>query len=449
VIRRIGYSYSHDGGLTWSESQLLPDPNPNHLSQSDPVLTSDAAGHFYLSSTSRQPVANYNREMLIYKSVDGGQSFEYHSTAVPGSGLQGEDKEWIFCDPVPGNPTYDNVMITWRSFGPSPGIKFRKSDVGGTNWSPSVDVGDGYWGQGANIATGTDGSIFIVWLDNGIKFDKSTDGGESFGIDKEINPYYPQYNTSFPFICVDYSETSSRGNIYVVWSDGRTGTDDIWFQRSSDNGTSWLPQPILVNDVTTNHQYWPAIQVDENGRIVVVFYDEREGTIDINAYLAYSDDQGNTWTNLKLGNETFMSNPPNSNVRFGDYISIDTYDGKIIPVWTDDRDGNYNQEIYTAMVDLAVKVPENKISNDAFILYQNYPNPFRDQTTIHFDLMRPMYIKAEVFNASGQLVAIITDSRLAAGKHQIEWSPAARTAGVYYLKMSSGEAVSYLKLTQY
>ena len=100
MVRRIGYSYSHDGGITWSESQLLPDPMPDHLSQSDPVLTSDAAGNFYLSSTSRQPVVNYNRQMLLYKSTDNGISFQLHAIAVPGSGSQGEDKEWIFCDPV-------------------------------------------------------------------------------------------------------------------------------------------------------------------------------------------------------------------------------------------------------------------------------------------------------------------------------------------------------------
>lgn len=448
VIRRIGYAYSHDGGLTWSESQLLPDPNPNHLSQSDPVLTSDSEGNFYLSSTSRQPVANYNREMLIYKSTDNGQTFNYYSTAVPGSGLQGEDKEWIFCDPVPGNPTYDNVMIAWRSFGPSPGIKFRKSDVGGTNWSPTVDVSDGYYGQGANLATGTDGSIYVVWLDNGIKFDRSTDGGASFGMDRFINSYYPQTNKAFPYICVDYSQTSGRGNVYVVWSDGRNGSDDVWFQRSEDSGNTWLDQPVRVNDISLNQQYWPVVQCDENGRLVVVFYDEREGLIDINAYMAYSDDHGDSWTNIKLSNETFMANTPNTNVRYGDYIGIDAWGGNIVPVWTDDRAGSYDQEIYTALVDIPVKLPEYKVENEAFVLYQNYPNPYRDQTTIHFDLLVPMHVKAEIYNTAGQLLDIPLDAVLQAGKQQLKWQRSSAKAGIYYLKLYSGNAVSYLKMTQ-
>ena len=447
VVRRIGYSYSHDGGNTWSESQLLPDPNPDHLSQSDPVLTSDEAGNFYLSSTSRQNVPNYNRDMLLYKSTDDGQTFSLHAVAVPGSGLQGEDKEWIFCDPVPSNSTYDQVMIAWRSFGPNPGIKFAKSDAGGANWTPMVNVSDGYWGQGANVATGTNGSIYVVWWDNGLKFDRSSDGGETFGTDSYISSYGSQINTTFPFICVDYSDKVSRGNVYVVWADRRNGSDDIWFQRSSDHGDSWLDQPIMVNDVEYNQQYWPSIQCDENGRIAVVYYDEREGPSNINAYLAYSDNQGNTWTNIRLSSESFSAITPNSNVRYGDYIHIDAYGGKIIPVWTDDRAGNFNQEIYTSVIEIPVGLADNKLIGKQVMLYQNYPNPFRGSTVIHFDLIENANIKGEVYNTSGQLVDILFEGYMPQGKQQIRWDAHGLPAGIYYLRLMAGHAVGYLKMS--
>lgn len=447
VVRRIGYSYSHDGGQTWSESQLLPDPLPDHLSQSDPVLTSDASGHFYLSSTSRKPVANYNRDMLLYKSTDNGQSFSLHATAVPGSGIQGEDKEWIFCDPVESNSTYDNVMIAWRSFGPSYGIKFRKSDVGGSNWGDTKHISDNYSGQGANLATGTDGTIHIVWWSSGLKYDRSLDSGESFGIDMTLSTYGSQANSSFPFICVDYSNHASRGNIYVAFSDRRLGSDDVYFQRSTDGGNTWLTEPILVNDETLNHQYWPAIQCDENGRLVVVYYDEREGPGQMNAYLAYSDDQGNSWTNLRLSSEIFPGAKPNGNVRFGDYIHIDTYDGKVVAVWTDDRAGSYNQEIYTALVDLPVSVSEVEAGADNK-LYQNYPNPFRNETMIHFNLEESTLVLIEVFNSAGQLLDIPFSGPLQEGKHQVKWIAPEYSEGMLFLKLTTAKSVSYLKMTK-
>lgn len=449
VERRIGYAYSVDGGITWSESQLLPDPLPNHLSQSDPVLTSDASGHFYLSSTSRQPVMNYDRDMLLYKSTDNGQTFSLHAKAVPGSGLQGEDKEWIFCDPVPTNATYDNIMIAWKSFGASYGIKFRKSDVGGTNWGPTINVGDNQSGQGANLATGTDGSIHIVWWDGGLRYDRSLDGGENFGLDRFISSTGSQNNTSFPYICVDYSSKPSRGNVYVAFTDRRLGTDDVWFQRSTDGGETWMTDPVRVNDVAQNNQYWPSIQCDENGRIVVVYFDEREGPSQMNAYMAYSDDEGDTWTNARLSNLTFHGIQPNSNVRYGDYIGIDAYGGKIVPVWTDDRTGSYNQEIYTAVIDIPIGLDELSSLNDELTLYQNFPNPFTSETNIRFELNNEDQVRIEVFNIAGQLLDVLLDETLTTGRHQVKWQAAEYDAGIYILKLSSERSVSYLRMTHH
>jgi hypothetical protein len=247
---------------------------------------------------------------------------------------------------------------------------------------------------------------------------------------------------------VDYSNKASRGNIYVAFADRRLGSDDVYFQRSTDGGNTWLEQPILVNDESLNHQYWPAIQCDENGRIVLVYYDEREGPGLMNAYLAYSDDQGDSWTNMRLSSETFEGARPNGNVRYGDYIHIDTYDGKVVAVWTDDRAGNYEQEIYTALVDLPVSVGEVDLNQD-FTLYQNYPNPFKEKTMIHFDLERRSHVKIEVFSASGQLIDIPQNGTLPQGKHQVSWDAPDECSGMLILKLTTGSAVSYQKMTKH
>ena len=443
VIRRIGYSYSHDGGETWSESQLLPDPNPNHISQSDPVLTSDSQGYFYLSSTSRQPVAYYNREMLIYRSTDNGMTFDYYSTAVPGSGFQGEDKEWIFTDPVPTNPTYDNIFILWRSFGTSYGIKFRKSADHGATWTNTVDVSDIGSGQGANIASGTNGDIYAVWVDYGLIFDKSTDGGTTWGADHAIDYLSSNPHSTFPFITVDYSNKPSRGNIYVVWADLKNGTEEILFQRSTDGGETWLPTPIIINDVPDNAQYWPVIKCDTSGNLAVLYYDERQQVGQMSSYLAISTNQGNSWSNLMLSDEPFYGNRPNTNVRFGDYIGVDFYNGKIIPVWTDDRTADYNQEIYSAIVDINVGIssPVSLTSNAK--LNQNKPNPFTDYTTISITLENAGNAELAVFNSLGKKVTEIENAFLNKGKHEFVWNASAFEAGIYFFKLNyNGRSIS-------
>ncbi|MFO8130379.1 MAG: T9SS type A sorting domain-containing protein [Bacteroidales bacterium] len=447
VVRRIGYTYSHDGGQTWAESQLLPDPMPDHLSQSDPVVTSDTSGHFYISSTSRQPVTNYNREMLLYKSVDDGVTFDLHAIAVPGSGAMGEDKEWIFHDPVETNPTHNNIFIVWRSFGPSYGIKFRKSADNGTTWSNTVAVSDAGFGQGANVASGVNGEIYTVWLGGGIMFDVSYDGGETFGTDKSISFVYENDYYSFPFICVDYSNKPSRGNIYVVYADNREGTEDIWLQRSEDGGETWLANPIRVNDDASNDQYWPMMQSDLDGNLAVVYYDERTQPGVMNAYLAYSEDQGNTWINTRLSNDHFYGNMPNSNVRFGDYICLDFYDGKIIPVWTDDRTFNYDQEIYSAVIDIntGISVPSGIASGHT--LYQNYPNPFREKTEIAFYLDASGKTRIDIYNIMGERVETLLDKDIPPGRHTLAWQPDKLPAGVYICRFTHKQDVISKQMT--
>ncbi|HEY3252200.1 MAG TPA: sialidase family protein, partial [Ignavibacteria bacterium] len=344
IIRRIGYTYSTNAGLTWAASQLLPDPSPTYVSQSDPVLTSDAQGNFYLSSTSRKQ-NNFpeNRDQIVYKSTNGGQTFVFYSVGIASAGGGGEDKEWMFCDPVATNATYNNLFMTSTNTNGG-AIRFAKSTNGGLNWSAPVSFTTG--GTGSNICSGTGGQIYVVWDAGGTRFDRSTDGGLTFGTDFQLNSVAS--TNGFPFICCDYSNRPSRGNVYVVWDDARGGNSDVYFQRSTNGGLNWLSTPVQVNDVTTLNQYWPAIQCDTNGNLFVVYFDTRLGASQVNSWIAYSTNQGTTWVNNRLSDVSFPAIQPNGDVRYGDYIGIDAFNGKVFPVWTDDRAGTPNQEIYTA-----------------------------------------------------------------------------------------------------
>jgi hypothetical protein len=436
-VRRIGYTYSTNGGNSWAAPQLLPDPNPDHTSQSDPVVVSDAQGYFYISSTSRKPVTGYNRDMLLYRSTNNGQTFVLHATAVPGSGGAGEDKEWIFCDLVPSNPTYNNIFITWTSFGPQPGIKFRKGSNNGTNWSATVNVGDNTSGQGSNVCSGTGGEIYVVWAANGIRFDKSTNSGTSFGTDYQLSSV-TNTGESYPFIACNYSNRPTRGNLYVVWADNRGGNFDVYFQRSTNSGANWLAAPVRINDVTTNNQYWPAVQCDTNGNLYAIYLDTRLGASQINSYIAYSTNNGDNWVNDRLSDSSFTDQEPNSDVRFGDYIQLDAFGGKVIPVWTDQRKGFPNQEIYTA--NLSGLIAVNTISSEIpkeFRLHSNYPNPFNPVTQIRFDIPEASIVKLAVFDMLGREIVTLVNGELNAGKYESGFDGSAIGSGVYFYKLEA------------
>ncbi|HYQ85788.1 MAG TPA: hypothetical protein VES59_00955, partial [Bacteroidota bacterium] len=357
AIRRVGYSLSVDGGSTWSTSALLPVIDSVHLRSSDPAVGTDTAGNFYITTIS---VNNTNNDgkILVYRSTDEGQTFDAASVAPNPPGVAFDDKEYIACDFSRASPFVNTLYITWTRFGTPGGIQCTRSTDGGQTWSGPAQVSDATSGvQGSDPAIGPNGEVYVVWAGSGIMFDKSPTGGTSFGPDSTISPVGTLHG--FPSIAVDLSGGSRRGYIYVTWSDHRNADDDVFMSRSTDGGDHWSA-PARVNDDPVGslgghkQQYWPWISVDDQGSISIVFYDTRNTASNaiFEAYLARSTNGGNTFTNQRLSSQDSPQNTPNGDVRFGDYIGIDSWDYRIVPVWTDERAGGFNMDIYTAVIKL-------------------------------------------------------------------------------------------------
>ncbi len=350
--RRVGYSYSTNGGLTWSGSQLLDSTIlPNLTRNSDPVVSIDNNGNFYIAVIAIQ-FPSGNLTLGIYKSTDGGMTFPQAFICAQ-SGA--EDKEWLTSDLSPVSPFLNNLYISWTRFSAQTGIKLVKSTNGGVNWTANPvsvsDVSNGV--QGSYVCTSRDGQVNVVWLDFGanasVMFDRSTDGGTTFGTDITVSSgVFPQglpndVNT-FPTIAVDNSTGPRSGWLYTAFADNRNGDCDVFLCSSTDNGATWSTAIRVNNDPVSNGkiQYWPVISVSEtNGNIAIIFMDSRNTQTNdiIEAFVARSYDGGLTFTNELVSNEPSPTQIPGSNVRFGDYIDIDYVGQNIIPVWTDARLG--------------------------------------------------------------------------------------------------------------
>ncbi len=77
---------------------------------------------------------------------------------------------------------------------------------------------------------------------------------------------------------------------------------------------------------------------------------------------------------------------------------------------------------------IAVSIGANSISgireksNDPGItLFRNYPNPFKSETTIQFQLSKPEHIKIEIYDISGRLLKTFLNGNSEAGFHQLSW----------------------------
>ncbi|MEM7200203.1 MAG: sialidase family protein [Planctomycetota bacterium] len=80
--------------------------------------------------------------------------------------------------------------------------------------------------------------------------------------------------------------------IYVVWEDDRTGASRIWFNRSLDQGGTWLPHPVRIDRAVEGRAVAPKLAA-EGASVYVVWQDDRAGGSDV--YFNRSWNRGLLW----------------------------------------------------------------------------------------------------------------------------------------------------------
>ncbi|MBS0010617.1 MAG: exo-alpha-sialidase [Bacteroidales bacterium] len=356
------YYYSFTGGTSWTEDNIVSNA---YGVWGDPVLMFDDIGIVYYCHLSNPEGDAWVDRIVVQKSLTGGQSWN-DGVGVGLNGSKVQDKEWI-CFDRSNSSWSGNLYMSWTEFDDygsadpedKSRIRFSHSSDRAESWSAPLVIsdteGDCLDGdntmEGAVPCTGNNGEIYIAWAGpEGVYFDKSTDGGQSFGADIIISdmpggwafdvPGIYRCN-GLPFTVCDNSDSPYSGNIYVMWSDQRKGTDntDIFIIKSEDSGETWSNRKTVNTDGTSTHQFFPNIVVDPvSGIIYIVYYDRSQTTGDeTEVWLARSDDGAESFSTYKISKTPFT---PESDIFFGDYIDIDAWDGFVYPAWMEMRDRN-------------------------------------------------------------------------------------------------------------
>ncbi|NND32595.1 MAG: exo-alpha-sialidase [Saprospiraceae bacterium] len=363
--------HSFDGGKTWS-MQFVDSPYGVY---GDPVIMADYLGNFYFAHLADpagkgRATESWIDRIVVQKSSDGGKSWNegsYTGHRPPAD----QDKHWLAVD-----PRNNHLYVTWTEFdkygsnrdSDHSRILFSKSIDQAESWSEPLAIsqleGDCLDGdnttEGAVPTVGPAGEIYVAWsLTEKIYFDRSLDGGITW-LDKDIlvTPQYGGWDIDIPGLgrangmpvtACDISKSQFRGHIYINYCDQKNGTGDtdVWLVKSTDGGTTWS-SPLRVNDDrSTSHQFFTWMTVDQtSGAIYIVFYDRRNyKDLNTDVFLAYSFDGGASFTNVKISEEPFI---PNTNLFFGDYNNISSFDGIVRPIWT--RVDGDKTSIWTALI---------------------------------------------------------------------------------------------------
>jgi len=373
--RRVGIGRSTDGGLTWTDSLVSESMQifSTDSKQSDPTLTVDRLGNFYMSNLDYDGFGFTNLSTIaFYKSTDKGLSWTGPVAGMwTGDPDIFEDKQFITTDRTGG--TYDgNLYCSWTRFPNPDRIVFIRSIDGGASFEDTVVVGPIQTSTGcggSEIDAGqfsipmvsSNGDVHVFWqgfaLDSSssctgetfMKHVVSTDGGLTFSYEDQVVPVsgYSQadggINTySQPVTDADITGGPFDGNIYIAYTnvgpeDQFYGNSDVDFIRSTDNGVTWSDR-IQINDDANSDlidNFHPWLIVNQEGIICVIYYDQRIDNPNyylFDLFAAYSFDAGLTFTsNHRISS---VSSSPGSlkHANLEDLLSYDEHGNLIQPM---------------------------------------------------------------------------------------------------------------------
>ncbi|MCX6148364.1 MAG: T9SS type A sorting domain-containing protein, partial [Candidatus Kapabacteria bacterium] len=82
---------------------------------------------------------------------------------------------------------------------------------------------------------------------------------------------------------------------------------------------------------------------------------------------------------------------------------------------------------------------EDDLASSSFVFY---PNPFDENLTINFSLIKDAKVQIKVIDVSGREIAILKDNYVLSGEQKLEWKPIGISKGIYYLHVKIGESIS-------
>lgn len=373
-----GFYRTLDGGVSWQDALVSRGPAGVFDAAGDPVAVVDAAGRMYAAYIAFDRDTTEDNGLWVQTSVDNGATWSEPSGVVTHIGqlnVDFEDKPYACADLSASSPYQNNYYITWTKFGNFGGaaINVSRSTDGGATFSAPLQISSSSDCQFSCPAVGPNGEVYAVWFDyssSQIKFDRSFNGGVTWGADIAVAPFNEVWGApnpcgtfrtpSYPVISVDNSNSPRRGWIYVSWGEHDfAGNDaDVMFVRSTDGGSTWSAPLRVHSDPGNKWQWWHWMSVNPwSGDIGIPFLDRRDDPAGCfyREYATISTNGGTSWV-PEFQVSTGTSNPTSSTF-LGDYCGASFKRDGFYACWVDRRDTTDAGNAWAAWFRLAPLAP--------------------------------------------------------------------------------------------
>jgi hypothetical protein len=234
--------------------------------------------------------------------------------------------------------------------------------------------------------------------------------------------------------CVDLED----GWITVATAPGTGQTLTVEYVYSTDMElavTNWNPYRggfIFLNEIESGVTLITFDAVNVNGG-VAVRWDALENSDHAGYNLYRSAGKERTADRPRLNGELITGKPPYV------YTDGDVTTGTTYYYWLEDVEVSGRSITHGPASVTFGATPY------AFALAQNYPNPAAGETTISFTLPEKGHAELAVFDITGRKVDTVVAGELAAGEHEIAYSPAL-APGVYLYRLTAGGETAVRKM---
>ena len=326
------------------------------------------------------------------------------------------------------NPDSDIYAQRYNSSGEPQGENFRVNDD-----SPASAQGQ------SDVCIDSIGNFVITWMDWRSGFNiyaqMYNSSGVPEGVNFEVNdgPYNAhQYD---PAISVE-----PAGNFVIAWEDARDGYD-IFAQRFDKYGTK-SGDNFKVNDDTTGaSQNSPSLALDDSGKFVIVWDDNRNGDWDI--FVQQYNQIGDSISVNFCVADTADTTGNNQNCP-----TVEIWNNKIYNTWMDTRTGRYCIWANVLKFDSSASVIQEEtlriLSSHSFYLNIACPNPFNSVTKIEYQIPQDSWVSLNIYDVTGRLVKTLLDGKENYGHRSIYWDGRDNCGkllpdGIYLCQMRAGE----------
>jgi uncharacterized delta-60 repeat protein len=398
------------------------------------AVKADAAGNVYVAGYTTVHVLGQKKVYLTIKYNAAGVR-QWLQTLQGIGQTNGQDDAAIGLALDPSG----NVYVTGSVFagtgyaGRTDYLTVKYNPAGVQQWKQQYNGPGNSFDYPTAIAADNAGNVVITGYSKGIDFDFATIKYNTNGVQQWVARYNGPANS---FDLAYALALDNAGNVYVTGSDQKTiyNSDFLTVKYNSSGLQQWTAR---YNGSANDNDESYALAIDKPGNVYVTGYINGVSPAWDIATIKYNAAGIQQWVNRYDG--------PKDSADAGNAIGVDTLGNVYVggasagikTAW------DYTTIKYSSSGSLAQRSSETENPPEAFLLSQNYPNPFSSSTRISFTIPSNAIgysdVKLVIYDLAGRVVATPVNRLFNAGTYQVTWNPEKLPSGIYYYKLSSGE----------